>query len=333
MKHLRARRRKKVRKYIILFTILSIPFPIFMFLMIGAKSYQKWEDLDFHSDLSYIYVTHMQEDIEGPYHVRFPDDEDSRTEYYFVIIEDQYVLPVFYLDQDMQEQAHDYMSAKKEYQHGTLSKEELAKKQVPAMGRISKTGKYDYIPDLEKYLAKDPAFSQKNYQILPYSMQCDATDTLLICIPIFLIIEMIPVLGVILCIIRTTTSLGEKTIREYIKNMGDSPILRRKIDDFFNHAEIFPGFWLNHEYIAGLYNTNVIFGELRQVSSMYKAASTSVVGDLSAVLAINLTSSPGTIIIRFSDQKEQILQLNKEEYADAILDEIQNNCLWIKTQP
>lgn len=333
MKHLRARRRKKVRKYIILFTILSIPFPIILLLMVGAKSYQKWEDLDFNSNLSYVYVTSMQEDIEGPYHIRIDEEDDYQCEHYFVVAEDQYIIPIFYLDTDILEQVHKYMEAKKEYLAGTLSEEELAKKRVSAIGRIYKAGKSDHIPDLEKYLAENPEFSQKNYQIVPYVMQCDATNTLLICIPIFLILEMIPVLGVILCRIRATGSMGEKMIHQYIKDMGDSPILRRKIDDFFAQSEVLPGFWLSQEYIAGLYNTNVIFGELRQVVSMYKAIPDNHTGNVSANLAINLTSSPGNIKITFSNQKEYLLQLDREEYVDAILEEIQTNCVWIKTNP
>ena len=122
-------------------------------------------------------------------------------------------------------------------------------------------------------------------------------------------------------------------IHQYINDMGDSPILRRKIDDFFTQSEVLPGFWLSQEYIAGLYNTNVIFGELRQVVSMYKVIPDGYTGNVSSNLAINLTSSPGNIKIKFSNQKEYLLQLDREEYADAILEEIQTHCVWIKTYP
>lgn len=333
MHHLRARRKAKVRGYIILFTILSIPFPIFLFLMIGAKSYHKWEDLDFSSNLSNVYVTSMKADVEGPYYIRDEEDEDDRLEYYFVVEEDQYVIPIMATGEQVSEQAHKYLKAKKEYLSGKITEEELAEKRVSAMGRLSKTRKLDHISDLEKYLAENPEFSQKNYQIVPYIMSAEDDDTWLICIPIFLILELIPVLGVILCHIRAVGPMGEKTINEYIKDMGDSPILRRKIDEFFSQSEILPGFWISQEYIAGLYNTNVIFGELRQVVSMYKANPADFTGNVSGDLAVGLTSSPGNIKIRFSNQKEYLMQFDHEEYVDAILEEIQTKCVWIQTNP
>lgn len=88
------------------------------------------------------------------------------------------------------------------------------------MGRLEKVSEYERLDELQQYLEEEADTKGKNIQILPYTMQIMAKD--FINIYGFMVFVLFCVICIVLCIIRTSTSCGEKMLVEYRKGQGDT---------------------------------------------------------------------------------------------------------------
>lgn len=219
MNVLRKRRRRHVKKYIVIFAICGLFFIGMQLLFAGAKAYKDWDELDFDSDLNMIFVTNVKPSLSGPYHSESYDD-GTAMELYYIWVDDTRIMPVSLLDYKVIDSAHVYMDAKKQFQEGRITEDAFCKYQFTGMGRLEKVSEYERLDELQQYLEEEADTKGKNIQILPYTMQIMAKDFINICG--FMVFVLFCVICIVLCIIRTSTSCGEKMLVEYRKGQGDT---------------------------------------------------------------------------------------------------------------
>ena len=329
MNVLRKRRRRHVKIYIMIFAICGLFFVGMQLLFTGAKAYKDWDELDFDSDLNMIFVTNVKPNLSGPYYSESYDD-GTAMELYFIWVDDTRIIPVSVSDYKVIDWAHAYMDAKKQFQEGKITEAAFCKYQFTGMGRLEKVSEYERLDELQKYLEKDAETKGKNIQILPYAMQIMAKDFIDICG--FMVFVLFCVICIAVCIIRTSTSCGEKMLVEYRKEQGDTAALRQKLANFFQTKEMVFQLWLDGEYIAGLYNTTVIFEQTKNLIWAYGEVPNTVTGDAASTIALSLTQTPAVLKVYFKNGKTYNLQLACTEDVDTVLQYIGSHFSWVTTE-
>lgn len=324
------RRRRHVKIYIVIFAVCGLFFIGMELLFVGAKAYRTWDKLDFDSDLNMVYVTDMKPDLSGPYYKSY--DDDTSMELYYVWIDDTHIMPVTLLEYDIIDLAHAYMDAKEQFQAGTITEEVFQKYQFSGMGRLEDVSEYDRLDELQRYMEKDKETKGKRIQILPYSMQIITKDSFRLSFSIFMAFVLLCVIGIAMCIIRTSTCWGEKMLVEYRKEQGDTAGLRKKLTDFFRTKELVYQLWIDEEYIAGLYNTTVIFEETKNLIWAYSAVPKTVTGDAASTITLSLTQTPAVLKVYFKNGKTYDLQMTSLEDVNTVLQYIESNFLWVTTE-
>lgn len=330
MNVLNKRRRRHVKKYIVIFAVCGLFFIGMELLFAGAKSYRTWDELDFNSDLNMVYVTDVKPDLGGPYYKNY--DDDTSMELYYVWIDDTHIMPVTLLEYDIMDLAHEYMDAKEKFQAGTMTEETFQKYCFSGMGRLEDTSDHDRLDELRQYLEQDIWTKGKNIQILPYSMQIITKDSFRLSFGIFMILVLLCVISIAICIIRTSTCWGEKMLVEYRKEQGDSAALRQKLADFFRTKELVYQLWIDERYIAGLYNTTVIFEETKNLLWAYSAVPKTVTGDAASTITLSLTQTPAVLKVYFKNGKTYDLQMASFEDVNSVLEYIRSHFLWVITE-
>lgn len=326
---LRKRRRRHVKKYIVIFAICGLFFVGMQLLFAGAKTYKDWDELDFDSDLDMIFVTNVKPSLSGPYYSESYDD-GTAMELYYIWVDDTRIMPVSLLDYKVIDSAHVYMDAKKQFQEGRITEDAFCKYQFTGMGRLEKVSEYERLDELQQYLEEEADTKGKNIQILPYTMQIMAKDFINICG--FMVFVLFCVICIVVCIIRTSTSCGEKMLVEYRKGQGDTAALRQKLANFFQTKEMVFQLWLDREYIAGLYNTTVIFEETKNLIWVYGEVPNTVTGDTASTIALSLTQTPAVLKVYFKNGKTYNLQLACMEDVDTVLQYIRSHFSWVTTE-
>ncbi|MDE6759505.1 MAG: hypothetical protein K2J90_02360 [Lachnospiraceae bacterium] len=318
MEIIRRRKREQIVGYIIFFSIGAVIFLIFCLAPFAAKSYQTWDNLDFNSDLSYVYVTEIEPDIEGPYYTT-KDDNGLDEEFYYVAVDESHVMSLIFLEYDVVELAQKYSRAKQDFKEGNISKKELDTYRFTVIGRIQKANEYDRHEDLRAYLSHQESADSDQIEILPYSMQVitKASRNMYLCgMGGFVLFCMAAIAG---CILWTGSSLGERMIVKYRKGQGDTQSLREKINSFFRLEEFVPNLWLNKEFIGGIYNTITVFGETKQIAWVYP-------------IIFQYEHSVGGIKVYFKNGRNYDLRLQNEVDVETVLQYLRAYCPWIVTE-
>lgn len=324
------RRRRHVKIYIVIFAVCGLFFIGMELLFAGARAYRTWEELDFDFDLNMVYVTDMKPDLGGPYYKNY--DDDTSMELYYVWIDDTHIMPVTLLEYDIIDLAHAYMDAKDQLQAGAITKESFQKYQFSGMGKIKDASEFDRLDELRQYIEQNTGTKGKSIQILPYSMQIITKDSFRLTFSIMMAFVLFCVICIAICIIRTSTCWGEKMLVEYRKEQGDTAVLRNKLADFFRTKELVYQLWIDERYIAGLYNTTVIFEETKNLIWAYSAVPETVTGDAASTIALSLTRTPAVLKVYFKNGKTYDLQMASMEDVNTVLQYIRNHFLWVVTE-
>ncbi|MDE6435284.1 MAG: hypothetical protein K2L07_13760 [Lachnospiraceae bacterium] len=325
------RRRRHVKIYIVIFAVCGLFFIGMQLMFAGAKAYKTWDELDFDSNLNMIYVTDVKPDLGGPYYEKY-DDDDASMEWYYIWVDDTHIMPVILLEYDIIDLAHAYMDAKEKFQAGAMTEEAFQKYQFSGMGRLEDVSEFDRLDELTQYMEKDNETKGKNIQILPYSMQIITKDSFRLSFGIMMGFVLLCVISIAICIIRTSTCCGEKMLVEYRKEQGDTAALRQKLANFFQTKELVYQLWIDHEYIAGLYNTTVIFGETKHLIWAYSAVPETVTGDAASTIALSLTQTPAVLKVYFKNGKTYDLQMASLEDVNTVLQYIRSHFSWVTTE-
>ncbi len=331
MNVLRKRRRRHVKIYIVIFAICGLFFVGMQWMFVGAKAYKAWDELDFDSDLNMVYVTDICPSLGGPYYSENHDD-DTATELYYIWVDDTHIMPVSLLEYDVIDLAHAYMDAKEQFQAGEITEEAFSKYRFNGMGRLQDISEYDRLDELQQYMEKDAETKGKNIQILPYSMQIITKESFRLSFGIMTAFVLFCVICIVICIIRTSTCCGEKMLVEYRKEQGDTAALRQKLANFFQTKELVYQLWIDREYIAGLYNTTLIFGEIKNLIWAYGEIPSTVTGDAASTIALTLTQTPAVLKVYFKNGKAYDLQMACTEDVDIVLQYIQSHFSWVTTE-
>lgn len=331
MNVLRKRRRRHVKIYIVIFAVCGLFFIGMELMFAGARAYKTWDELDFDSDLNMVYVTDIKPSLGGLYYSENYDD-DTSMELYYIWIDDTHIMPVTLLEYDIIDLAHEYMDAKEKFQAGTMTEEAFQKYGFRGMGRLEDVSEHDRLNELQQYIEKDAETKGKSIQILPYSMQIITKDSFRLSFSIMMAFVLLCVISIAICIIRTSTCCGEKMLVEYRKEQGDTAALRQKLANFFQKKELVYQLWIDHEYIAGLYNTTVIFEETKHLIWAYSAVPETVTGDAASTIALSLTQTPAVLKVYFKNGKTYDLQMASLEDVNTVLQYIRGNFSWVTTE-
>lgn len=188
-------------------------------------------------------------------------DDGTAMELYYIWVDDTRIMPVSLLVYKVIDSAHVYMDAKKQFQEGRITEDAFCKYQFTGMGRLEKVSEYERLDELQQYLEEEADTKGKNIQILPYTMQIMAKDFINICG--FMVFVLFCVICIVVCIIRTSTSCGEKMLVEYRKGQGDTAALRQKLANFFRQRKWFFSYGLIGNILPGYIIQRLYFKKQR----------------------------------------------------------------------
>lgn len=326
---------KALKGYFAIFYICALCFLCFcMFPFFMMKGFVKWENLDFNTNITDKCIIGMVLELEGPYHTIHPDDNQASA-YYYVYIDDTHIIPVeIHQDDQLVEKAKEYMKMKSQFQEGKILDDEYSSNFFKSMAIIRETTNdgYVFMDDLHNYLNSNS--NMKNIEILPYYIEVVSLPFIIICEMLFGGFALSCILLVAFCKLRIKTPLGEKMITKYRKEHGDTLELQNKIVTFFRTKQVLPRLWMDNEYIAGIYNTKTIFGNVKDIVWVYRKDIHKSTGNGIADAAIVVANAdpPASVKIYFKNRKSYYLQMDSGENADKTVELFRRNCPWVVTE-
>lgn len=319
MKELQKARSKSIGWVRLVLWVAIVGFSVLFWVTDGFVSVKSWDELDFDSDLNRTYVKNVIPDLYGEFFERHSDDSDKviKTYYYLGTGTGKYMCISFREEEIGQAEA--LMNAYKQYENGEITEEELKKYSFTTQGVIRKLKEDDteYI-HMQTYVNWRNLSEEERSQFLFYELQAESISyrdgewIAIGCLVGFFIILLL----IIEIIVRGP--FGRKSLKKYIKESDNPQLAKERIKSFFDNDQVAPDLWLNNEFIGGLRDEKIIFGELKKLVWMYETDELEKHTNSHAAYYINL---------HFVDGSKQQLMYN--ESLEQLFDWMEENCPWV----
>ena len=319
MKELQKARAQSIRWFRNLLIIAIIGFGGLFLAFEGVKSVKSWNEVDFDGNLNRIYVKDVVPDLYGEFFESHSDDTGDVVETYYILrAENGKYMCISFKGQEMAK-AKMLMSAYEQYDNGEITEEELKTYYFTTQGTIRRLKESNTVyAHMQTYVGWWSMTEEEHDRFLFYELEAEtvsyrngewiAGGCLIGFFAVIYIIVSIIVRG----------PFGRKALKKYIKNSGNPQLAKEKIENFFDNERVAPDLWLNKEFIGGLRDEKVIFGELKKLVWMYETDDLEKNTISHAAYYINL---------HFEDGSKQQLMYN--ENPGQLFGWIEENCPWV----
>lgn len=319
MKELQKARAQCVRWVCILLLAAIIGFTVLFVAVEGIKSVKSWNELDFDEDINRIYAEDVVPDLYGNFMNTHSDGSNDVEEAYYILgIGNGKYMCISFKGEEIAK-AKALMAAYEQYDNGEIAGEELESYYFTTQGRIRrlKDGNTVYA-HMQAYVDWWSMTEEERNLFLFYELEAETVSyrngewIAFGCLIGFFIVLLI----IIQIIVRGP--FGKKALKKYIRKSGNSQLAREKVKNFFEHERVAPDLWLNKEFIGGLRDEKVIFGELKKLVWMYGTDEQEKHTISNAAYCINL---------HFEDGSKQQMMYN--ENLQQLFGFMEENCPWV----
>lgn len=319
MKGLQKARAKSIRWVRILLIVAIIGFGGLFLATEGVKSVKTWSELNFDEDLNRIYVKDVIPDLYGKFFTQHDNDTGDVTEVYYILGTGTGKYMCISFKREEMEKAEALMAAYEQYDKGEITEEELAAYYFTTQGTIRRMKEQrPQYTDMQIYVGWWDMTEEERDAFLFYELEAEtltyrngewiAGACLIGFFAVMLLIIEIAVLG----------PAGKKVLRKYIKSSDNPQLAKEKVQSFFDNERVAPDLWLNKEFIGGVRDEKVIFGELKKLVWMYET------DDLEKSTA---SHAAHYINLHFEDGSKQ--QFMYDENIGQLLGWMEENCPWV----